>query len=42
MVLNFFDTSALVKLYHDEKGTDKVDEIIDGEGEIVITSIFSC
>jgi hypothetical protein len=28
----FFDTSALVKRYHDEAGTAAVDEAFDGDG----------
>ncbi len=35
----YFDTSAIVKRYHREKGTEKVDEIIDGDGEIYISTI---
>jgi len=36
----FFDTSALVKRYHEEPGTERVDEMIDGEdNEILITSL---
>ena len=32
----YFDASAIVKRYHREKGTEKVDEIIDGDNEIYI------
>ena len=35
----YFDTSAIVKRYHREKGTYKIDEIIDGENEIYISTI---
>lgn len=28
----FLDTSALVKRYHDEDGTDQVDAILDDDG----------
>ena len=36
----FFDTSALVKRYHGEEGSKKVDEMIeDGESHVVITSL---
>jgi len=36
----FFDTSALVKRYHEEQGTERVDEILDDEEtEILISSL---
>ena len=36
----FFDTSALVKRYHEEEGSEKVDEMIeDEETHVVITSL---
>ena len=35
----YFDTSALVKRYHKEKGTVIVDDIIDGEGEIYVSTL---
>lgn len=36
----FFDTSALVKRYHDEPGTQRVDELLDApESEILISSL---
>lgn len=36
----FFDTSALVKRYHEERGTERVDEILDEEEtDILITSL---
>lgn len=34
----FFDTSALVKRYHEESGTDRVDELIEDAGNDVIVS----
>lgn len=39
MDLLFFDTSALVKRYHEEAGTDEVDELIEGDRTIVISSL---
>lgn len=40
MPLYFFDTSALVKRYHIESGSEKVDEIFkDPDGILVIASI---
>jgi predicted nucleic acid-binding protein len=40
MPLYFFDTSALVKRYHIEAGSEKVNELFDNpEGIFVITSI---
>jgi predicted nucleic acid-binding protein len=36
----FFDISALVKRYHEEEGSEKVDEMIeDEETHVVITSL---
>ena len=35
----FFDTSALIKRYHEEKGTDIVDEIFDSDSLIIISSL---
>jgi len=35
----FFDSSAIIKRYHRETGTEKVDEIVDGIGEIYISSL---
>lgn len=36
----FFDTSALVKRYHEEEGTEAVDEILDRDDvEILISSL---
>lgn len=35
----FFDTSALVKRYHEEAGTQRVDELIEGEDTVVISSL---
>lgn len=39
MDLLFFDTSALVKRYYKEPGTEKVDELIEQNENIVITSL---
>ena len=39
MALNFFDTSALVKRYYEETGTEVVDEIIESDSSTVISSI---
>lgn len=39
MTYHFFDSSALVKRYHDEVGTDKVDWIIDRSDTVLV--IFS-
>jgi predicted nucleic acid-binding protein len=36
----FFDTSALVKRYYEEAGSETVDELVEAEGnEVVITSL---
>lgn len=36
----FFDTSALVKRYHQEPGTERVDELVDNpETEVIISSL---
>lgn len=36
----FFDTSALVKRYHEEEGTDTVDEILERDGvDVLISSL---
>jgi predicted nucleic acid-binding protein len=36
----FFDTSALVKRYHEEAGTDQVDDLVeDDESEVLISSL---
>ena len=37
----FLDTSALVKRYHEEPGTDRVDEIIEGSGNGVVVSALA-
>ncbi len=37
----FLDTSALIKLYHQEAGTDCVDEIFSKKGNIIIVSELS-
>ena len=34
----FFDSSAVIKRYHKEIGMEKVDEIVEGDGEIYISS----
>jgi len=34
----FFDTSALVKRYHEEQGTEQVDEILDDEETAILIS----
>ncbi len=34
----FFDTSALVKLYHDEDGTNTLDNMIDADNPIIVIS----
>jgi len=39
MEILFFDTSALVKRYHEEPGTERVDELIEGEQTVVISSL---
>jgi len=39
MEVFFFDTSALVKRYYKEPGTDSVDEMVEGERRVVITSL---
>ncbi len=35
----FFDTSALVKRYHHEKGTDVVDVVFNQEGVRIISDV---
>jgi predicted nucleic acid-binding protein len=35
----FFDTSALVKRYYEEPGTDTVDELVESNQNVVITSL---
>lgn len=39
MALLFFDTFALVKRYHEENGTKQVDQLIEGEDTVVISSL---
>lgn len=34
----FFDTSALIKLYHREDGTDTVDELVDHDQSLIVIS----
>ena len=41
MAVFFFDTSALVKRYYSEKGTDVVDEIIETDQNRVVISSLS-
>ena len=38
-MIYYFDTSAIVKRYHREKGTEKIDEITEGEDEIYFSTI---
>ena len=35
----FFDSSALIKRYHPEKGSDKVNKIMDSEDYLMISSV---
>lgn len=37
----FFDTSALVKRYYDEEGTEKIDELVESEDSQVVISSLS-
>lgn len=39
MTIYFFDTSALVKRYYQESGTETVDELIESEGSTVISTL---
>jgi len=39
MQLLFFDTSALVKRYYEEPGTQTVDELIENDRTVVISSL---
>ena len=39
MALLYFDTSALVKRYYEEPGTERVDELIDSDDDVVISSL---
>jgi uncharacterized protein len=34
----FFDTSALIKLYHQEDGTEEVDELLDQDESLIVIS----
>ena len=34
----FFDTSALIKRYHKEKGSETVDSILDGKNNVIVIS----
>lgn len=41
MTSYFFDTSALVKRFHDESGTETVDQIItDEDNEVIVSSLL--
>ncbi len=37
----FIDTSALVKLYHEEEGTDLLDERVSADGSVIVISELS-
>jgi predicted nucleic acid-binding protein len=39
MEILFFDTSALVKRYYEEPGTERVDELIEDDRVVAITSL---
>lgn len=39
MEFHFFDTSALVKRYYEEDGTETVDELIESETSTVVSSL---
>jgi len=39
MQLLFFDTSALVKRYYEEPGTETVDELLEDDSTVVISSL---
>jgi predicted nucleic acid-binding protein len=39
MEVLFFDTSALVKRYYEEPGTERVDELIEDDRVVAITSL---
>lgn len=39
MGLVFFDTSALVKRYYEESGTETVDELLESDDTVVISSL---
>ena len=41
MIIFFFDTSALVKRYYDETGTETVDSLIEAEDNQVVISSLS-
>ncbi len=34
----FFDTSALVKLYHKEEGTDTLDNLLSSQNPVIVVS----
>ncbi|MBS1836050.1 MAG: type II toxin-antitoxin system VapC family toxin, partial [Acidobacteria bacterium] len=37
-MFSYFDSSALVRLYHDEPGTDFLDRLLESQGGVVIAS----
>ena len=39
MARYFLDTSALVKLYHDEAGSDRLDELLGREDRMVVSAV---
>jgi len=39
MEVCFLDTSALVKRYYEEPGTDRVDELVESDATVAITSL---
>jgi len=39
MEIRFFDTSALVKRYYEEAGTERVDRLVEGDDAVVISSL---
>ncbi len=41
MKFYFLDTSALVKRYHSEKGTDKIDKIFSQDDRVIVISSIS-
>ncbi|MFZ3059709.1 MAG: type II toxin-antitoxin system VapC family toxin [Candidatus Methanoperedens sp.] len=41
MKFYFLDTSALVKRYHSEKGTDKIDKIFSEDDRVIVISSIS-
>ena len=39
MARYFLDTSVLVKLYHDEVGSDRLDELLDPDDRLVVSAL---